>query len=461
MRTVAVGRDTVKGLAGRVPTTAGAETTGGRRRLVEGRRAGGGGVRGGGSGGMYGAGSGSAGATSPLVGFCWSPATTHSTAPDMRTTSRMESRTGTTGGRSVPVDLDEPAGPVRRSRALPIVVAFLVVVTFLWWATTKPLPYYKIAPGSAVDTSRLVGVDDEHAHPPDGRILLTTVSLGKVTLLEALQGWLDPATDVVKERVIAPPDVDEAELRQLNLDMMEQSKQAAIGVAFEALGVDAIHGGGAEIVGVEVGTPAATAALVAGDTIVGIDGERVEVDFEAVRALGARTPGDTVTLDVRAADASVRVVTVTLVERPDDASRAYLGVSLSTKDLSFDFPFEVDVQSERIGGPSAGLAFTLQIIDLLTEGELTGGSKVATTGTIELDGTVGEVGGVAQKTIAVNRSGATLFLVPSGEVAEARRFAGDELEVRPVDTLDDALSALAELGGNGLALPKLGAGGAS
>ena len=374
----------------------------------------------------------------------------------------MESRTGTTGGGSVPVDLDEPAPPPRRGRTLPLVVAFFVVAAFLYWATTSQLPYYQIAPGSAVDTSRLVAVGDEHAHPPDGAILLTTVSLGKVTLLEALQGWLDPATDVVKERVIAPPDVDERELRQLNLDMMEDSKQAAIGVAFEALGVDAIHGAGAEIVGVEAGTPAAQAALVAGDTIVGIDGQRVDVDFEAVRVLGGHAPADTVTLDVRSAsDASVRAVTVTLVERPDDASKAYLGVSLTTKDLSFDFPFDVDVQSERIGGPSAGLAFTLQIIDLLTEGELTGGAIVATTGTIELDGTVGEVGGVAQKTIAVKRSGATLFLVPSGEAVEARRFAGDDLEVRAVDSLDDALAALADVGGNGLALPKLGAEGAS
>ena len=374
----------------------------------------------------------------------------------------MESRTATTGDRSVPAGPDEPAHPPRRGRSLPILVAFVVVAAFLYWATTSQLPYYQIAPGSAVDTSRLVAVADEHAHPPDGAILLTTVSLGKVTLLEALQGWLDPATDVVKERVIAPPDVDERELRQLNLDMMEDSKQTAIGVAFEALGVDAIHGAGAEIVGVEAGTPAADAELVAGDTIVGIDGERVDVDFEAVRLLGARTPGDTVSLEVQSgADASVRTVTATLVERPDDASRAYLGVGLATKDLSFDFPFEVEVQSERIGGPSAGLAFALEIIDLLTEGELTGGTRVATTGTIELDGTVGEVGGVAQKTIAVKRSGATLFLVPSGELVEARRFAGDDLEVRGVDTLDDALAALAEVGGNGLALPKLGAEGAS
>lgn len=355
----------------------------------------------------------------------------------------------------------DPTAAPGDGRPIRTVALVLVIAGFLYWATTSQLPYYRIAPGSAVDTSRLVLVDPDHAHPPEGKILLTTVSLGKVTLLEALEGWLDPATDVVKERVIAPKDVDERQLRQINLELMEESKQAAIGVAFEALGVDAIQGDGAEIVGVEAGTPADRAGLVAGDTIVGVDGTAIEVDFEAVLALGSRRPGDRVSVDVIGADGTRRTVEVTLTARPDDDTRSYLGVSLTTKGLTFDFPFSVDVQSERIGGPSAGLAFTLQIIDHLTAGELTGGAFVATTGTIKLDGSIGEVGGVAQKTIAVNRSGATLFLVPSGEADEARRFADDDLEVVAVDTLDQALEALATVGGNGLALPKLGAEGAS
>jgi PDZ domain-containing protein len=168
-----------------------------------------------------------------------------------------------------------------------------------------------------------------------------------------------------------------------------------------------------------------------------------------------------VRLDVLAADGATRAVDVTLAERPDDPSRAYLGVRLATKDLSFDFPFAVDVQSDRIGGPSAGLAFALEVIDLITEGELTGGIEVATTGTIELDGSVGKVGGVAQKTMAVNGSAATLFLVPTGEADAARRFADDDVTVAAVDTLDDALAALAAVGGNGLALPNLTSEGAS
>jgi len=141
--------------------------------------------------------------------------------------------------------------------------------------------------------------------------------------------------------------------------------------------------------------------------------------------------------------------------------RGYLGVLLSTKDLSFDFPFDVELRSEQIGGPSAGLAFTLEVLDVLTPGELTGGKKVAATGTIELDGSVGEVGGVAQKTIAVRNAGASLFLVPRAEYAEAKRFAGKKLDVQVVDTLQDALRVLSTVGGNGLALPKLGSGAAS
>jgi PDZ domain-containing protein len=376
----------------------------------------------------------------------------------------MESTTGSTGAGSVPVD---PKGPIehhpdRTRRVALLVAAFVFVSGFFWWAGSADLPYYAIAPGSAVDTSGLVQVSGDHGHEPDGKILLTTVSLGKVTLLQALEGWLDPAIDVVKEEIIAGPDVNEEQLRQQNLDAMEQSKKSAIGVAFEELGVDAITSKGVEVLEVVAGSPADKAGIVAGEMIVGVDGRPTDLDIKAVRALGAHEPGDEVTLEIAPADGGpTHDVEATLAEHPDIPGRAFLGVSLQTKDLQFDFPFDVTVQSERIGGPSAGLAFTLEVLDYLTPGELTGGAKVATTGTIELDGSVGEVGGVAQKTIAVRRSGATLFLVPSAELATAKRFAGDDLEVLPVDTLDDALAALATVGGNGLALPKLDADGAS
>ena len=356
----------------------------------------------------------------------------------------MQSRTGTTADDTV-----------RGGRTTLLAVVILVCSAFVWWASEQEIGYYQIAPGSAVDTAPLVHVADEHYHAAEGRVLLTTVLFGKVTLLEAIAGWLDPTVDVVRESVVAPPDVDEEELRELNLDVMEESKQTALAVAFEALGVDAVSGDGAEIIQIFEGTPAAE-ALSVGDTIVAVDGATTAVHIDAVRALGEKAPGDEVVLTVDPADGgAAKDVTVGLVDHPDEPGRPLLGVSLATRGLSFDFPFEVDLRSNEIGGPSAGLAFTLEIIDVLTEGELTGGLTVASTGTIELDGTVGEVGGVAQKTQAVNEAGADIFLVPRGELELARRFADDEVRVVGVDTLDDALAALADAGGNGLALPPL------
>jgi PDZ domain-containing protein len=341
------------------------------------------------------------------------------------------------------------------------VLVALATVVFFRFAFGSELPYYAISPGSAIDTSLLITVDKAHAHPANGKVFLTTVSLGKVTLLEALRGWLDPAVDVLPERVIAPPNVDEKQFRQQNLDEMDESKKKAIGVAFEALGVDAIRGKGAEIVQVVPKTPAA-AALHEGDVLTAVDAEPVALDSDAVRVLGGHEPGDHVRLTyVPEAGGAARTAEVTLTKNPEDATRAFLGVQLTTKDLSFDFPFDVQLRSEQIGGPSAGLAFTLEVLDVLTAGELTGGKKVAATGTIELDGTVGEVGGVAQKTIAVRRAGATLFMVPTPEYAEAKRFAGPDLVVKRVDSLEDALRVLAKVGGNGLALPKLSTGTAS
>jgi PDZ domain-containing protein len=362
----------------------------------------------------------------------------------------MEITTGSTPSESVLADPRRPG----RNRATVVLV---IVVLFVIAANTFVLPYYAISPGSALDTAPLVVVPSKgNYHPAKGKVLLTTVSLGKVTLFEALQGWLDPAIDVVDEDLIAGPNVNEDELRQQNLAQMDESKQKAVGVAFEKLGVDAIQGDGVEVVTIYDGTPA-DGKLELGDRIMSIDGTPTKVDSDAVDALSKHVVGDTVTLTVVPQDGKdddTHAVTLTLVADPKDAKHAIMGVQLTTK-VRYSFPFDVEVGSNQIGGPSAGLAFTLEVLDVLTDGELTGGHTVAATGTIELDGSVGEVGGVAQKTIAVKRAGAELFLVPSGEYEAAKRFAGDDLRIEVADSLDQALQILATLGGNGLHLPHL------
>jgi PDZ domain-containing protein len=144
-----------------------------------------------------------------------------------------------------------------------------------------------------------------------------------------------------------------------------------------------------------------------------------------------------------------------------DAGGPLLGVRLSTR---VKLPFDISIDSGKVVGPSAGLAYALELLDVLTPGELTGGMVVAVTGDLGTDGSVGPIGGVAQKAITVRRAGAKVFLVPRANLDEARSRAGNGLQVLPVDSFDDALHVLAGLdGSNALALgppePAGGAGG--
>jgi len=127
--------------------------------------------------------------------------------------------------------------------------------------------------------------------------------------------------------------------------------------------------------------------------------------------------------------------------------RPFVGIATTTR-TDATLPFDVTIDPGNIGGPSAGLAFTLGVIDELSAGDLTGGRTIAATGTIEADGSVGDVGGVVQKTAAVRRAGAVAFLVPPGEYADAEKHAGPKLKVIKVTSLEQALNALKSLGGD-------------
>lgn len=311
------------------------------------------------------------------------------------------------------------------------------------------VPYYAVSPGRPVSTTPLVVVVDGPSFEPDGEIFLTTVSLRRTTLLEAVTGWLDPTVDVVKQDVILPPGTPPSRLRETNLEAMDGSKQAALGVAYEALGFDAIQGTGATVAGVLEGSPV-DGLLETGDTIVAVDDVLIELSFEVSEALAERVPGDTARLGVEDADGERRDVEVTLGTNPDVPGRPFLGVLLQTRDFRLEFPYDVTIDSDEIGGPSAGLAFTLEVLDRLTEGDLTGGLTIAATGEMGLDGRIGSIGGAAQKAVAVERAGITLFLVPTANLQQARREAKDGLRIEPVDTLEDALRVLEDAGGDPL-----------
>jgi Lon-like protease len=348
----------------------------------------------------------------------------------------------------------EAATPRRRRRFWPIVLT-VVVVAFVIGAATVPLPYYLYRPGSVRDTEPLVAVDGAEVYASDGTISYTTVSLRQATLFGLASGWIDDDVDVVpRDEVLGGRDADEN--RTLNMQMMDTSKQVATQVALERLGhpVD-VSITGETVVEVIPDMPA-DGVLEPGDTITAVDGEPLDDPDDLTRLLGDEAPGDEVTVTVQSSEsAAERDVELALAADPDDPERAIMGVRPSPRGVDFDFPFDVVIDTGDVGGPSAGLAFTLAIIDDLTPGDLTGGAKVAVTGTIAGDGSVGPVGGTGQKAAAVRAGDYDAFLVPSADYQAALGRAGD-VEVVAVDTLAEALAALADLGGNADDLPAVG-----
>lgn len=342
-----------------------------------------------------------------------------------------------------------PLGQRGARRRWFVVLVLGVVVLGGIAASVVEVPYYAIAPGRPVPTTPLVSVVDGPSFEPVGEIFLTTVSLQRATLFEAVAGWLDPTVDVVKEEVILPPGTTPNGLRDLNLSAMDGSKEAALGAAFEALGFDAVEGTGATVVGVVPDAPA-DGPLAVGDTIVSVGDRSIGPSFEVSEAFEDVGPGATVRLGVEDDEGTARDVEVILGENPDVPGRPFLGVLLDTRDFSLTFPYDVTIDSEDIGGPSAGLAFTLEVLDRLTEGELTGGMTVAATGEIGLGGQVGPIGGAAQKAVAVEDAGISLFLVPRANLEQARREASGDLRIEPVDDLADALRILVGAGGDPL-----------
>ncbi len=316
-------------------------------------------------------------------------------------------------------------------------------------AVTVTIPYYEFRPGSARPIAGLVEVSDVESYPPQSDLAYTTVSLRHSTVASYLAAMFDDDIEIVEDTVVLG-DRSETENRQFNLQLMDTSKQDAIRVALVALGYDVpITVSGIVVVRVLEGS-AADGLLAVGDAIVSIDGEELAVASDVARIMDPKQPGDVVTLGVEPPDRSeIRPVEVTLGAAPDDPNRGVIGIELQPRDPNYEYPFPIDIDSGSVGGPSAGLAFSLGIIDVLTPGELTGGLDVAVTGTIDRDGNVGTVGGVVQKTAVVTGAGYDVFLVPRDEVDDVRARAGDDLQVIPVDTLDEALDALASLGGSG------------
>jgi len=335
-----------------------------------------------------------------------------------------------------PESPDEPPRPKRHVwGVIGSVVAIVVGVAAVAGAFVQ-LPYVLIRPGSATKVEGVVDIEGAQTYDDDGSVLFLTVSvLDSPNAYTALSGWLDDDVEVQTEDEFFGDRTPEEEDERSRIAMTE-SQIIAAKVGLERLGY-AVPVQEYVVGGIDEGSPA-DGQLEVGDVITAIDG--VPVTFTLTR-----------TTEKKKDDPQELTVTVTTRATPEGPNEGQAQVGIFSAPV-FDFPVEVKIDTGDVGGPSAGLAFTLTILDELSPGDLTGGDEVAVTGTIQLDGAVGPIGGVAQKAVTAREAGAELFLVPGAEAAEARRHAGG-MKVAGVDDLDDALRALQRAGGDPLPSP--------
>lgn len=316
----------------------------------------------------------------------------------------------------------------------------LAVLVFVLAGFAVPLPLIAVRPGAALPVPDYVGFESRPEDELSGRLLMTTVQIEQVAPVGAVEAWLDPDDAVVAQRQVIPEGVDIERYVEAQRQVFIETARLAAALGLRAAGFDAgISGAGARVVAVVPNSPAA-GTLRVGDVIVAVDGRGVGLAADLVSALANREVGDRVVLTVKRDGQTVQE-RVRLGRIPGREGAA-LGVAVETVDRQITLPFPVEVDAERVGGPSAGMMIALTVYDLADPGDLTRGRTIAGTGTIDVTGDVGPVGGVPQKIAAAVSSGATLFLAPPEEADTARAAARGRLDVIEVGTLQDAIRAL-------------------
>ena len=329
---------------------------------------------------------------------------------------------------------------------------------------------YSITPADATPVAPLVKISGVATNPKPGKFLLVDVYLQPLSSWQLFLTHFQSHVQIVPADELVDPGVSTSELNAQGFLEMSDAKQAAEVASFRALGwhVPAIPTG-TVVTGVVSSSPASRAGLVTGDLITGVGSTTIDSHCALISTLHDVAPGtvETLHLDkVKISQSGVlsyaapSTLKVTMGRVPSEvapsgcpgvsgADSSFLGVSLEDG-FRYHLPATVSINTANIGGPSAGLAMTLTLINKLSHGSLTGGQVVAATGTMSPDGQVGAVGGVEEKAVAAHDSGAKYFMVPDGDgnVDAARAADQPDLTILPVRSLKEALADLRKLGGS-------------
>lgn len=294
-------------------------------------------------------------------------------------------------------------------------------------------------------------IDVENGTDADGKFMLTTVRMGKANLITYSIAKMNKYYEIFTLDQIRYENEDDEEYRVRQSYLMESSQENALQVAFERANKHVeVKYNGIFVLGIIDGSPAEN-ILKPGDRIISVDGNKFERSSDFTYYIQGKQEGDAVQLKIiRDGDELTKEITLKMIE---EIGKVGVGISL-VEDKEVITEPDVSIDTEDIGGPSAGLMFSLEIYNQLVEEDITKGYLIAGTGTIDPEGKVGPIGGVEQKIVAAHKSGAEIFFAPNengkkdSDYERAVLTAKDiktDMVIVPVDTFDDALNYLKSL----------------
>ena len=330
-----------------------------------------------------------------------------------------------------------------KNKKLLIVILFIfILISSLSFIQTE---YYFMSPGPPYQWDIDYGEIDNYEF--DGSLYQLTVRRDEANVLIYIWSLVNDSYDLYPREVILPDGVTPKELSEISIQNMRTSENVAIAVALKNVGYEiSSKGDGVAVVGILDDSPVKD-KLKKGDLLNSINNKDISSATEFISTLRTYSIGETVSIGLlREIDGNKKTLTIetTLIEHVEYEGEPMVGFLATTVNERFDFPFEIDIKTGNVGGPSAGLMMALNVYNNLIPEDLTNSMIVAGTGTIEIDGSVGPVGGIKQKVIAAKKAGAELILVPVANFEEAKIFETEETAVVAVDSFSEALSVISQ-----------------
>nr|WTB33554.1 PDZ domain-containing protein [Streptomyces sp. NBC_00830] len=345
-------------------------------------------------------------------------------------------------------------------RTATMLASTLILIALLCAGVLIPVPYSEMSPGPTVNTLGKVGgepvlqISGHPTYKTSGNLNMTTVRVTgadyNMNLVEAVYGWLAHDSVVVPHDTLYPDGKTEEQSTQENAEEFSQSQESAKVAALTELGIPVTA---RVVVSTVIKDSPAQGKLHAGDVIKAVDGTAVKQPEDVAKLVTKHKPGENVTFTVIPAKTAAAAekagkqpegtekITITTKRAPKE-NRAIVGIQAGT---DHTFPFEIDIKLADVGGPSAGLMFSLGIVDKLTPGQLTGGKFIAGTGTIDDQGKVGPIGGINMKLVGARNAGARYFLTPGDNCKAAASDTPGGLTLVKVKTIDDAKKSLEKI----------------